>query len=50
MSAAQFEELLINQVREKPCFYDCRHVDYKRPDVKDNNWKEIAIALNTDCE
>ena len=38
-------EVLINLVRERPCLYDYRHKDYKRTDIKQNNWEEIATAM-----
>lgn len=40
-------EVLIEMVRERPCLYDYNHCDYKKDDVKSNNWKEIAVAI--DC-
>ena len=43
-------ELLIMHVRERPCLYDMRHANYKRTDVKDNNWEEIAKDLNVTCK
>ena len=38
-------EQIINAVRERRCLYDHCHADFKRPDIKNNNWKEICRAL-----
>lgn len=42
-------EILIEAVRERRCLYDFNHIDFKKPDVKDNNWAEIA-KLITDMD
>ena len=39
------EEVIIDQVRERPALYDKSHPDYNSRLVKDNIWKEIGKEL-----
>lgn len=42
-------EIIIEAVRARRCLYDMSHDDFKRPDVKMNNWKQIE-NLVTDMD
>ena len=46
MPSDSITETLINEVRARPCLYDMTHADYKRTDIKENNWKAISECLN----
>ena len=49
-SMADITELVINCVRERPCLFDPANINYKRADIKMNNWLEIASCLESDGE
>ena len=40
------EERIIALVRGRQCLYNPRDANYKREDIKSNNWREIANELN----
>lgn len=46
MPSSEFIEQLIQEVRNRPCIYNMALENYRRNDIKDNNyWQEIRIAL-----
>lgn len=45
MPSSEFLEQLIQEVRNRPCIYNMALENYRRNDIKDNNWQEIRIAL-----
>ena len=55
MPSGSITETLINEVRARPCLYDMTHPDYKRTDIKVNNWKAISecldeLTINRECK
>jgi len=40
-------QILIDLVREKPMLYDKGNRNYKKNELKDKVWKEIAKKLNS---
>ena len=45
MSKSIDKEILIDEVRQRPCIYDFNNKDYARLDIKNNNWHEICEIL-----
>lgn len=44
---ADFQEVIINEVRTRPCLWDKLHVAYKDSrNVKNNNWQDVTTAVN----
>nr|XP_039250081.1 transcription factor Adf-1-like [Styela clava] len=41
-----FEELLINEMKSRPCLYDMSRHDYRDVNIKSNNWAEIGALLH----
>lgn len=40
------DDTLIELVRARPCLYDVGSPNYKRDDIKSNNWREIGQLLS----
>lgn len=43
---ADFDDLLINAVRDRPCLWDKRHKDHKVNTKRVRAWKEVSVILN----
>lgn len=40
---------LIEEVRKRPCLYNCRREDYRDAAKKARSWRDIACILNRNC-
>jgi hypothetical protein len=45
-----FEEKLVEAVRENRILFDLKHPNYRRVDIKDRLWREIAHNLKSTGE
>ena len=43
----EFDELLINSVRDYPCLYNCKLKEFKDNRIKENAWKKVAAELDS---
>ncbi|XP_004208437.1 uncharacterized protein LOC101238924 [Hydra vulgaris] len=43
------DELLANAVKNFPCLYDNKHVDYKNSEARQNAWNYVAGLINLRC-
>jgi hypothetical protein len=43
----QFDEILINSVRDYPCLYNCKLKEFKDNRIKENAWKKVAAEVES---